>query len=270
MPTRQGRQELLDIPAGTRHLLVITAVIGLIVAVVASLEGGQEYTLEVDKILHFMGYAALAMVFVLALKPKVYIPALLGLIALGVGIEFIQPLNSRGFEIADMVANAVGVAVGAGIGVMTRLVLARYRTEVAAAEARRSIRRYEAGEVIFRQGRQGRHFYVVKSGAVELCREEDDEEHVLGTTEPGDVVGVVSVLRGERRLVTASAVGETYLYRMTLERLMASAGGQHQPVSIVLRSLADTVKDLAENVLKNRRSLPGTHAGTGGSHASST
>ncbi len=155
---------------------------------------------------------------------------------------------------ADIVADAVGVAVGAGIGLVTRLVLARYRTESAEAEARRAIRRYEAGEVIFRQGREGRHFYVVKSGAVEVSREEGDEEHSLGTVEAGDVVGVVSVLRGERRLVTASAVGETYLYRMNLDRLVDSAGGADQPASIVLRSLADTVKDLAEDVLENRRS----------------
>jgi len=268
MPTAPNQKELLDIPGGTRNLLIITAIVGLIIAVVASLEGGRGTTLEVDKILHFMGYAALAMVFVLALKPKVYIPALLGLIALGVGIEFIQPLNSRGFELGDMVANAVGVAVGAGIGLVTRLVLSRFRTEAAAAETRRNIRRYEAGEVIFRQGREGRHFYVVKSGAVEVEREEDDETHVLGTVQPGDVVGVVSVLRGERRLVTASAVGESYLYRMNIERLMASAGGEHQPVSIVLRSLADTVKGLAEDVLKNRRSIPRPPAEAGGSHAS--
>ena len=98
------------------------------------------------------------------------------------------------------------------------------------------------------------HFYVVKSGAVEVSREEGDEEINLGTVEAGDVVGVVSVLRGERRLVTASAVGETYLYRMNLDRLVDSAGGADQPASIVLRSLADTVKDLAEDVLQNRRS----------------
>lgn len=254
MSSKPDQPQLLDIPEGTRNLLILTAVVGLIIAVVASLEGGQDSTLEIDKILHFVGYAALAMVLVLALRPKAYIPALLGLIALGVAIEFIQPLNSRGFEIADMVANVVGVAVGAGIGLVTRLVLARYRTESAAAEARRAIRRYEAGEVIFRQGREGRHFYVVKSGAVEVSREEEDEDLGLGTVEAGDVVGVVSVLRGERRLVTASAVGETYLYRMNLDRLTASAGGEDQPVSIVLRSLADMVKDLAEDVIENRRS----------------
>ena len=114
MPTTTTQQELLDIPDGTRNLLILTAVVGLIIAVVASLEGGKGTTLEVDKILHFMGYAALAAVFVLALRPKAYVPALTGLIALGIGIEFIQPLNSRGFEIADMLANAVGVGVGAG------------------------------------------------------------------------------------------------------------------------------------------------------------
>jgi CRP/FNR family cyclic AMP-dependent transcriptional regulator len=254
MPSKPSQIRLLDIPGGTRNLLILTAVVGLIITIVASLEGGKDSTLEVDKILHFVGYAALAMVVVLALKPKVYIPALLGLIALGVTIEFIQPLNSRGFEIADMVADAVGVAVGAGIGLVTRVVLSRYRTGMAEAAARRAIRRYEAGEVIFRQGREGRHFYVVESGAVEVSREEGDEELSLGTVEAGDVVGVVSVLRGERRLVTASAVGETYLYRMNLDRLVDSAGGADQPASIVLRSLADTVKDLAEDVLENRKS----------------
>ena len=101
MPTQPNQTQLLDIPGGTRNLLIFTAVIGLIIAVVASLEGGKDSTLEVDKILHFVGYGALAMVLVLALRPKVYIPALLGLIALGVAIEFIQPLNSRGFEIAE-------------------------------------------------------------------------------------------------------------------------------------------------------------------------
>jgi CRP-like cAMP-binding protein len=192
---------------------------------------------------------------VLALKPKVYIPTLLALTALSVGIEFIQPLNSRGFELADIVANAVGIAVGAAIGLVTRLVLSRYRTEAAAAEARRSIRRYEAGEVIYRQGREGRHFYVVKSGAVEITRDDEDGEHELGIVHPGDVVGVVSVIRGERRLVTAAAVGETYLYRLNLARVMASAGGEDQPISIVLRSLADTVKDLAEDVLASRKAV---------------
>lgn len=254
MADSPNKDVLLDIPGGTRNLLILTAVVGLIVVVVASLEGGKGTTLQVDKILHFVGYSALAAVFVLALRPRAYIPVLLGLTALGVAVEFIQPLNSRGFEVADMVANTTGIAVGAGVGLVIRVVLSRVRTQMAEAEAKRSMRRYEAGEVIYRQGREGRHFYVVKSGAVEITREEPDGEHSLGKVLPGDVVGVVSVLRGERRLVTASAVGETYLYRMNLERLMASAGGAHQPVSIVLRSLADTVKDLAEDVLHHRRS----------------
>ena len=51
MPITPGQQELLDIPGGTRNALILTGVAGLIVTIVASLEGGSGTTLEVDKIL---------------------------------------------------------------------------------------------------------------------------------------------------------------------------------------------------------------------------
>jgi len=101
MPTTPGQQELLDIPGGTRNALILTGVAGLIVTIVASLEGGSGTTLEVDKILHFLGYAALAMVFVLALKPKIYLPALLGLMATAGGEG--QPVSIVLRSLADTV-----------------------------------------------------------------------------------------------------------------------------------------------------------------------
>ena len=36
----------------------------------------------------------------------------IGFIAMGVAIEFIQPLTGRNFELADMAADALGVALG--------------------------------------------------------------------------------------------------------------------------------------------------------------
>jgi hypothetical protein len=51
---------VLDLPVGTCSALIVLGLVGLIPAVVASLEGGQEQTLGVDKILHFLGYASLA------------------------------------------------------------------------------------------------------------------------------------------------------------------------------------------------------------------
>jgi len=244
----------LDIPAGTRTTLIVVGAIGVILAVVASLDGGQEHTLAVDTVLHFLGYAALAGVFVLALRPRFFIPALFLLVALSVGIEFLQPLNSRSFQVSDMVANAIGVAIGAAAGLALRMILGRIRAAVAAAEFRRNLRRFEAGEVIVEQGERVREFYIIKNGTAEVRHRTDRGDVVLGTLGPGDVVSAVSVLVGSPQLKTVSAVSPCYLYRMDITELMASAGGTEQPVSIVLRSLADSIKDLADDIVAARMS----------------
>ncbi len=244
--------EVLDIPAGTRTVLIVVGAIGVILAVVASLDGGQEHTLAVDTVVHFLGYASLAGVFVLALRPRFFIPALFLLITLGVGIEFLQPLNGRTFQVSDMLENTVGIAVGAAAGLMVRVLLGRIRSAVAAAEVRRNLRRFEAGEVIVQQGDKARDFFIVKNGTVEVTHKTDQEELVLGTLGPGDVVGAVSVILGLPQLKTVSAVSICYLYRMDITQLMASAGGVEQPASIVIRSLADSIKVLADDVVAAR------------------
>jgi VanZ family protein len=49
----------------------------------------------------------------------------IGFIAMGVAIEFIQPLTGRNFELADMAADAIGVLLGWGaampLGVRARI-----------------------------------------------------------------------------------------------------------------------------------------------------
>jgi VanZ family protein len=65
-----------------------------------------------DKTSHLAGYAALALWFA-PLFPRRRLPVAAGLIALGAGLEVVQPLASdRLFEWWDMVANAAGVTIG--------------------------------------------------------------------------------------------------------------------------------------------------------------
>jgi VanZ family protein len=42
----------------------------------------------------------------------------IGFIAMGVAIEFIQPFTGRNFEVADMAADAIGVAIGWGVALV--------------------------------------------------------------------------------------------------------------------------------------------------------
>ncbi len=66
-----------------------------------------------DKIVHTLGYFCLFLWFSQIYERKAHYRPVIGLILLGVAIEFAQGLTSyRAFEIADMVANTSGVFLG--------------------------------------------------------------------------------------------------------------------------------------------------------------
>ena len=67
-----------------------------------------------DKFAHALAYAGLTAWFGLVLLGRYLLFIALGLLAQGVGLEFLQGLTMyRMFEVADMVANGVGVLAGA-------------------------------------------------------------------------------------------------------------------------------------------------------------
>ena len=66
-----------------------------------------------DKVGHFLAYALLAFWFSQFYTGRTRALYALGLVAMGVAIEFAQRATGwRNFEVADMVANALGVAAG--------------------------------------------------------------------------------------------------------------------------------------------------------------
>ena len=70
------------------------------------LEGG-------DKLGHFFAYAAMTYWFCQFYFHKARLAYALGFVAMGIALEFAQRATGyRGFELADMAANALGVAAG--------------------------------------------------------------------------------------------------------------------------------------------------------------
>ncbi len=67
-----------------------------------------------DKLAHFLAYGALSFWFGMLFEGRVRQLAIaLGFAAMGVGIEFLQGMTDyRTEEVADMVANAIGAALG--------------------------------------------------------------------------------------------------------------------------------------------------------------
>lgn len=243
-------QSVFDVPPRTRYTIILAGIVALVFAVSGSLIGGDEGTIEVDKVIHFTSYATLATLFVLALRPILYIPALLGLVILGVAIEFIQPLNGRNFDTMDMAANTMGVVMGAILGLVVRTLLSQVRKAIALSTVRKRLVTYEPGTVILREGSLLHHFFAIKSGAVQLERTVDEKTVDLGLFGPGEVIGVLGVIQGMPQYATVTATSRTTLYRMDLEELMDAAGGREQPVALVLNDMAQKLRELADYLIE--------------------
>jgi CRP-like cAMP-binding protein len=66
-------------------------------------------------------------------------------------------------------------------------------------------RRFEAGEVLFRQGDPSDFAIEILAGSVEVLREVGDDAIVLGTVREGEFVGEMGVLEGRARSATVRA-----------------------------------------------------------------
>jgi VanZ family protein len=243
---------VLDIPRRTRLLLTAAGLVGIALVAVESLVAGQPHTVYTDKILHFSGYAILALVFALAMRPRFCVPALIGLAAMGVVIEFLQTQTGRTYDLQDAYANATGVAVGGALGLSIRGLYSLVRRELATARVRRRLVSFAPGEVILREGESAERFFIIKSGRVRLSRDVDGGSQELAEMGPGEVVGALGVIRGAPQRSTVVALARTSVYGMDLEELVDSAGGPEQPVSTVLRTLTDRLREIAPGSTRAR------------------
>ena len=239
-------QIVLDIPPRTRFLLTLAGFSGVTIIIVESLVGGRGHTVQLDKIFHFTGYAILAMVFMLALRPLYFIPALIGLVILGGALEFLQPQTGRYFDVTDQLANVAGIGIGSAIGIIIRSIYAYINKELAALKARRNLVRYHTDDLILREGDPINKFYIIKEGHVQVTREVEGKSVNLAELGPGEVIGALGVIQGTPQYTTVKALSTTWLYGMDLNQLMDSAGGKEQPISTVLCVLASHLADVID------------------------
>lgn len=239
---------VLDLAPRTARLIALAGAVGVVLVVVGSLTGDQPETVEVDKLLHFGGYAVLAALFVLALAPRRYLVALGGLALLGAAIELLQPLNARSRDSLDLVANLLGIAVGAALGLGARLTYGALKGELISARIRRRLLRLPAGAVIVREGEPIDTFYIVKSGVVELARTVGAGQVEVRTVGAGATFGLLSEVLHIPQYATASAQTPVELYEVDLDALIADAGGREQPLGAVLTALAQDLHDAWETI----------------------
>ena len=85
-------------------MILVGGLTGVVPITVASLMSGDESRIHVDKVIHFTGYATLS--FVLALRPILYVPGLIAMIALGFGIEYMRAFTVFAMEADDLIGGS--------------------------------------------------------------------------------------------------------------------------------------------------------------------
>ena len=235
---------VFDIGPRLRFLILLFGFIGIALAFVKSLVSGQNVPL--DKIIHFSGYFVLTVTFFFALRPRFFLLGMIGLICVGVGIEFLQKHTGRSFDPKDMIANTTGVVVGGLVGLTIRGIYAFIRKEIAARRVRSLLYSFPANEVLIHEGDPVPDLFIIKEGRVSASKKMDGKEVILGTLKAGDVLGLLGVIEEKPQYATLTTKEPTTLYRMSLKELIESAGGSELPVSLVLNGLCKKIRELID------------------------
>lgn len=105
-----------------------------------------------------------------------------------------------------------------------------------------SARRYESGQVIFREGDEGSSAFIVEQGAVEIWIGSGDERLVLALLEEGELFGELTILEGIPRTASATAVGETVLTAVTDDQLLRRIEDADPVVRLIVDVLLDRLR----------------------------
>ena len=93
---------------------------------------------------------------------------------------------------------------------------------------------YSAGSRIFDQDEPGDCAYMIDSGYVEVSRDDDRTKTVLAVLGPGEIFGEMSLLDGQPRSATATAVHETTVLVISRQQLLEAVNDGNPLVRLVL------------------------------------
>ncbi len=107
-----------------------------------------------------------------------------------------------------------------------------------------------AGQVIFREGDPGDFTIRIKSGRIEISKENQGSKKVLAELGPGDVLGELAVFSDLPRTATATALEDTAVYLMRSAEVNAELDKLSPWVSQIIHALSNRFDLLNQRVMK--------------------
>jgi CRP-like cAMP-binding protein len=112
-------------------------------------------------------------------------------------------------------------------------------------------REYADGEVVIRQGEEGRCMFVIQEGSVEVAR----DGHRVGRLGAGDVFGEMAIFERESRSATVTAAGATRI--LTVDRRTFLRRVQEDPTLAlnILQAMSARIRALNDELAAVRARL---------------
>ena len=126
-------------------------------------------------------------------------------------------------------------------------------------EKKLPLKKYLAGDVIFKHGELGYTAYLLKSGRVEISMDVSGNKVKLAELTPEAVFGEIAVLlRGQRRTASATAIESSELLEVDKDSFHAAVDASNPIVKAALNAAAERLQKTTEKV----HSAPDTFLGT--------
>jgi small-conductance mechanosensitive channel/CRP-like cAMP-binding protein len=101
------------------------------------------------------------------------------------------------------------------------------------------LRRFPAGDTLMRQGDPGRSMLVLAEGLCEVWISSEESLRQIAVIEPGEFVGEMSLITGERRSATVKATTDVVAYEVASEQLAPILAEQPQLYEAISQMVAE-------------------------------
>lgn len=107
-----------------------------------------------------------------------------------------------------------------------------------------------AGERIFREGDRGDRAYVIQQGSVEIYKEVDGQEVVLGTVKKGGIFGEMALLDDQPRMAGARAAEPTVVIIVSRTMFQQKLSKVDPFIRGLINIFANNIRNMAKNIGK--------------------
>lgn len=105
---------------------------------------------------------------------------------------------------------------------------------------------------LFKQGDVADAMYIVRSGQISLIISDSATEKEIGSANPGQLIGEMSLFDKQHRSASALALMDTVLIKLPYDKLINELQNMPAWVQAVLKNLSEKVREANFKILKNK------------------